>query len=61
MEDQPVGTVWIGVAIDGVAYAAHGCSGGEPAAIRQAAIEAALTEATREMRRAGVVEPIPDM
>ena len=42
MEDQPIGTVWTGAAINGRSIAAHHLLDGDPRAIRQEAVRRAL-------------------
>jgi PncC family amidohydrolase len=42
MEDQPVGTLWVGVAVRGEAAAAHALLDGDPATIRDRAVQTAL-------------------
>jgi PncC family amidohydrolase len=42
MEDQPVGTLWVGVAVRGDATAAHFFIDGDPECIRRTAVQRAL-------------------
>jgi PncC family amidohydrolase len=58
MEGQPVGTVWIGVAVEGVASAAEVHFHGDPAEIRDATIDRALLIATRTLQHSGSGSPM---
>jgi PncC family amidohydrolase len=42
MEDQPVGTLWVAVSFDGDVVTRHRLLDGDPAAIREGAVECAL-------------------
>jgi nicotinamide mononucleotide (NMN) deamidase PncC len=42
MEDQPVGSTWIAVAVDGAGHARHHLFAGSPSAVRRQAVAAAI-------------------
>ena len=46
MEDQPVGTLWVGVAVGGDVFARHCLLDGDPDLIRSGAVRFALLTAT---------------
>jgi PncC family amidohydrolase len=52
MEDQPVGTLWVGVAVGDTLHAEHHVLTGDPEEVRAAAVERALAAAATVLERA---------